>query len=58
MAEVSHPGIMNNAGKIIEFLDRHAISEGVTETPIEGLQLFGRATVWSDCLGCTTRVFA
>ncbi|NEQ46163.1 MAG: AraC family transcriptional regulator [Leptolyngbya sp. SIOISBB] len=31
---------MSNVGKIIELIDRHAISEGVTETPIEGLQLF------------------
>ena len=31
---------MNSTYKIIELLDRHAISEGATETPIEGLQLF------------------
>ncbi|MEM9007966.1 MAG: AraC family transcriptional regulator [Cyanobacteria bacterium P01_F01_bin.86] len=31
---------MNNIGKIIELVDRHAIAEGATETPIEGLQLF------------------
>ena len=31
---------MNDAGKIIELIDRHAISEGGIDTPIEGLQLF------------------
>ena len=31
---------MNSTYKIIELIDRHAISEGATETPIEGLQLF------------------
>ena len=40
MAEVGHPGTMNNTCKIIELIDRHAISEGATDTPIEGLQLF------------------
>ena len=40
MTEVGHPGTMNNRYKIIELIDRHTISEGVTETPIEGLQLF------------------
>ena len=40
MAEVGHPGTMDNTCKIIELIDRHAISEGATDTPIEGLQLF------------------
>ncbi|NET58223.1 MAG: AraC family transcriptional regulator [Symploca sp. SIO2E6] len=31
---------MNDTRKIIELIDRHATSEGETETPIEGLQLF------------------
>ena len=31
---------MNNTCKIIDLIDQYAISEGVTETPIEGLQLF------------------
>ncbi|NET09718.1 MAG: AraC family transcriptional regulator [Merismopedia sp. SIO2A8] len=31
---------MDNTCNIIGLIDRHAISEGVTETPIEGLQLF------------------
>jgi len=40
MTEVGHPGTMNNTCKIIELIDRHTISEGVTETPIEELKLF------------------